>query len=201
MPIETSIGGPYDGTEPETREIHGARDVTPPKKGDCEGCKKPSTNTITEISNGKIVEKNYCDSCPKLMGESMGGAKAHTPINELLNNFVLAHSGTTKEVTAACEACGIAWSDFKQSGLLGCENDYAVFEKDLATIIQRAHEGATHHLGKVPTRKAGGSITTSRKRTTLAKLRKELAAAIEQEDYERAASLRDQIRAADATED
>lgn len=175
--------------------------MTPPKKGDCEGCKKPSTNTITEISNGKIVEKNYCDSCPKLGGEAMGSAKAHTPINELLNNFVLAHSGGAKEATATCESCGLTWPDFKQSGLLGCENDYAVFEKDLATIIQRAHEGATHHLGKVPTRRAGGSITTNRKRNALAKLRKELALAIEQEDYERAASLRDQIRAADAGED
>lgn len=173
--------------------------MIPPKKGDCEGCKKPSTNTITEISGGKIVEKNYCDACPKLLGESMG-AKAHTPINELLNNFVLAHSGagTSKEATAVCEACGITWAEFKQSGLLGCENDYTVFEKDLATIIQRAHEGATHHLGKVPTRRAGGSMTTNRKRTALAKLRKELAAAIEQEDYERAASLRDQIRTAEA---
>lgn len=175
--------------------------MTPPKKGDCEGCKKEATQHITEISGGKHVEKHYCDACPKVGNEALGGAKAHTPINELLNNFVLAHSGTAKENTAACEACGIAWSDFKQSGLLGCENDYTAFEKDLATIIQRAHEGATHHLGKVPTRKAGGSITTSRKRTTLAKLRKELAGAIEQEDYERAASLRDQIRAADAGED
>lgn len=174
--------------------------MTPPKKGDCEGCKKNATNHITEISAGKSVEKHYCDSCPKLSGEAMGGAKGHTPINELLNNFVLAHSGAgaAKESAAACESCGITWAEFKQSGLLGCENDYTVFEKDLATIIQRAHEGATHHLGKVPTRRAGGSITTSRKRNTLAKLRKDLAAAIEQEDYERAASLRDQIRAADA---
>lgn len=174
--------------------------MTPQKKGDCEGCKKPATNHITEIAGGKSVEKHYCDSCPKLSGEAMGGAKAHTPINELLNNFVLAHSGgtTSKEAAAVCESCGITWAEFKQSGLLGCENDYSVFEKELATIIQRAHEGATHHLGKVPTRRAGGSITTSKKRNTLAKLRKDLAAAIEQEDYERAASLRDQIRAADA---
>jgi protein arginine kinase activator len=168
-------------------------------KGDCEGCKKPATVHLTEISNGQKVEKHYCDACPKLNGEGVS-SKGHTPINELLTNFVLAHqTGAVKEGTAVCESCGLTWADFKQSGLLGCENDYTVFEKELTPIIQRAHEGATHHLGKVPTRRAAGSISTNnKKRNLLAKLRKELAIAVEKEDYERAAALRDQIRAADA---
>jgi protein arginine kinase activator len=171
------------------------------QKGDCEGCKKPPTVHLTEISGGKKVEKHYCDSCPKLTGESLAG-KMHTPINELLNNFVLAHSGASpKETAVSCESCGITWADFKQSGLLGCENDYTTFEKELTAIIQRAHEGATHHVGKVPARRASGGTIVARKRTTLARLRKELAAAVENEDYERAASLRDQIRAAEAGEE
>lgn len=156
---------------------------------------------MTEITNGKKVEKHYCDSCPKLTGEALSG-KTHTPINELLNNFVLAHSGASpRESAVTCESCGITWSDFKQSGLLGCENDYAIFEKELTAIIQRAHEGATHHVGKVPARRASGGTIVTRKRTNLARLRKELATAVEAEDYERAASLRDQIRAAEAEEE
>lgn len=172
-------------------------------KGDCDGCKKPATVHLTEISGGKKIEKHYCETCPKLNGEQISGTpKSHTPINELLSNFVLAHSGTSpKEGTATCESCGLTWADFKQSGLLGCEHDYAAFEKDLTTIIQRAHEGATHHVGKVPARRAAGGTIVSRKRGNLAKLRKELANAIEMEDYERAASLRDQIRAAENDKD
>lgn len=168
-------------------------------KGDCEGCKKAATVHLTEISGGKKVEKHYCETCPKLNNEGVASSKSHTPINELLNNFVLAHSGVAKESATACDACGISWADFKQAGLLGCENDYAAFEKDLTPIIQRAHEGATHHTGKVPARRAAASGTlVAKKRGQLAKLRKDLAAAVEAEDYERAAKLRDEIRSAEA---
>ncbi|MFT3788630.1 MAG: UvrB/UvrC motif-containing protein [Tepidisphaeraceae bacterium] len=161
-------------------------------KGDCEGCKKPATVHLTEISGGKKIEKHYCETCPKLQGEQVV-AKPHQPINELLTNFVLAHSGIGQEQTAACESCGITWAEFKQAGLLGCENDYQLFEKELTPIIQRAHEGATHHTGKVPTRRAGGTLAKS-KRPDLSRLRKQLADAVEREDYELAAKLRDQIK-------
>lgn len=169
-------------------------------KGDCDGCKKPATVHLTEISGGKKIEKHYCETCPKLTGEAIS-QKGHTPINELLNNFVLAHSGTqAKETAVVCASCSMTWADFKTAGLLGCENDYAVFEKELTSIIQRAHEGATHHVGKVPARRASGGTIVARRRNVLSKLRKDLAGAIEKEDYERAAAIRDQIRAAEAGE-
>jgi protein arginine kinase activator len=122
--------------------------------------------------------------------------KGHTPINELLTNFVLAHSGLQKETGSACEACGITWAEFRQAGLFGCPNDYTVFEKDLTPLLQRAHEGATHHVGKVPSRR-GGSGVPMRKQIDVAKLRRELGKAVESEDYERAAKLRDQIKSAE----
>jgi protein arginine kinase activator len=90
----------------------------------------------------------------------------------------------------------MAWSEFTQSGLLGCEHDYSAFDKDLTPLLQRAHEGATHHLGKVPTRRGGTSVPVKRQ-LDVARLRKELNRAIEGEDYERAAKLRDQIREAE----
>jgi protein arginine kinase activator len=165
-------------------------------KGDCEGCKKPATVHLTEISGGKKVEKHYCESCPKLTGESISPANQHTPINELLTNFVLAHSGGTKEQVENCPSCGLGWADFKQGGLLGCEHDYVTFERDLTPIIQRAHESNTHHVGKVPARRADGQIV-AKKRQDLSKLRKDLQRAIDSEDYEKAAQLRDQIKNAE----
>jgi len=167
------------------------------KKGDCEGCKKQATVHIQEISGGKSVEKHYCDSCPKLQGEHLA-AKPHTPINELLTNFVLAHSGSTPETTVACTNCELTWSEFKSSGLLGCENDYVLFEKDLTQVIQRAHEGATHHVGKTPGRRqALAKSPAAKKKSDLTKLKRDLQKAVESEDYEKAASLRDQIRKAE----
>jgi protein arginine kinase activator len=90
----------------------------------------------------------------------------------------------------------MSWSDFRQTGLLGCEHDYAAFDKDLTPLLQRAHDGATHHLGKVPTRRGGTTVPVKRQ-VDLNRLRKELSRAVEAEDYEKAAKLRDQIREAE----
>jgi protein arginine kinase activator len=162
----------------------------------CDKCNRPATVHLTEIQGGKKMEKHLCEQCAA-QAEGLP-VKSHTPINELLTNFVLAHSGTAKESSTgtACEHCGITWAEFRQSGLLGCEHDYAFFDKDLTPLLSRAHEGATHHLGKVPTRRGGTTVPVKRQ-FDLTKLRKELARAVEGEDYERAAKLRDQIRQAE----
>jgi protein arginine kinase activator len=160
----------------------------------CDNCNKTATVHLTEIKHGKKIEKHLCEQCAA-QNEGLP-VKSHTPINELLTNFVMAHSGLTKEVGHACDNCGITWAEFRQGGLFGCANDYQVFEKDLTPLLQRAHEGATHHVGKVPTRR-GGSGVPMKRQIDLTKLRKELAKAVEAEDYERAAKLRDQIRQAE----
>jgi len=164
----------------------------------CDNCNKPATVHLTEIRSGKKIEKHLCEQCAA-QSEGLSAIKAHTPINELLTNFVMAHSGMQKDLGLTCENCGIAWAEFRQHGLFGCERDYEVFEKELTPLLQRAHEGATHHVGKVPVRggAAGQAARPKRRTVDIAKLRKELAHAVELEDYERAAKLRDQIRAAE----
>lgn len=163
----------------------------------CNGCNKPKTVHVTEIKNGKKLEKHLCKDCP-LVNEGMA-AKAHQPINELLSNFVLAHSGLAKQENKTCVSCGMTWSKFKQSGLLGCEADYSLYEEELTPLLKRAHEGATHHVGKVPARR-GPQGAVRRKRVSINRLRKELARAVEAEDYETAARLRDQIKSAEGAE-
>jgi protein arginine kinase activator len=160
----------------------------------CDNCGKSATVHLTEIKGGKKIEKHLCEQCAA-QNEGIP-VKAHTPINELLTNFVMAHSGLPKESGLACEHCGITWAEFRQSGLLGCDRDYEMFERDLTPLLQRAHEGATHHIGKVPTRR-GGTGVPAKRQVDLSRLRKELARAVEAEDYEKAAKLRDQIRTAE----
>jgi protein arginine kinase activator len=162
----------------------------------CDNCnKQQATVHLTEIKNGKKIEKHLCEQCA---AQSEGlPVKTHTPINELLTNFVMAHSGLQKESTGTtCENCGITWAEFRQGGLLGCDHDYTIFEKELTPLLQRAHEGATHHVGKVPARRGGSGVPVKRQ-IDIAKLRKDLSKAVEAEDYERAAKLRDQIRIAE----
>ncbi len=161
----------------------------------CDNCNKSATVHLTEIKHGKKIEKHLCEQCAA-QNEGLP-VKSHTPINELLTNFVLAHSGLAKETPGACEHCGMTWAEFRQGGLLGCEHDYTLFEKDLSPLLQRAHEDATHHLGKVPSRRGGTGVPVMKKSVDLTRLRKELAGAVESEDYERAAKIRDQIKVAE----
>jgi len=162
----------------------------------CDNCNKTATVHLTEIKGGKKIEKHLCEQCAA-QNEGLP-VKSHMPINELLTNFVMAHSGLQKETGTGCESCGITWAEFRQNGLLGCANDYSVFEKDLTPLLQRAHDNATHHLGKVPARRGGTGVPVKRQ-VDLARLRKDLQRAVEAEDYERAAKLRDQIRTAEST--
>jgi protein arginine kinase activator len=162
----------------------------------CEKCNKPATVHLTEIHGGKQISKHLCEQCAAQNDGLV--VKTHAPINELLTNFVLAHSGLQKEGTAACEHCGLTWAEFRQGGMLGCEHDYAAFDKELTPLLQRAHENATHHLGKMPLRRGGTEAAAPLKRQgDLARLKEELAKAVEGEDYERAAKLRDQIKEAE----
>ena len=160
----------------------------------CENCSKNATVHLTEIKGGKKIEKHLCEQCAA-QNEGLP-VKSHMPINELLTNFVMAHSGLQTEVGGGCDQCGITWAEFRQSGLLGCSHDYQVFEKDLTPLLTRAHEQMTHHVGKVPTRRGGSGVPIKRQ-FDLTRLRTELSTAVEAEDYVRAAKLRDQIRQAD----
>lgn len=157
----------------------------------CENCNKPATVHVVEIHNGKKMEKHLCEQCAAKLGAVP--IKGNTPINELLTNFVMQHAGGTREEPAACDQCGLTWAEFRQQGLLGCPHDYEVYEQELSPLLQRAHEGATHHVGKMP-RRVGAGAQAQKRQAILTRLRKDLARCVESEDYENAARLRDQIR-------
>jgi protein arginine kinase activator len=91
----------------------------------------------------------------------------------------------------ACPECGMNWTTFKQSGLMGCKHDYELYEMKLLPLLKRAQEGASQHVGKVP--HARKTAAGDRQMTTM-RLERELRKAVDAENYEQAASLRDQLR-------
>ena len=84
----------------------------------------------------------------------------------------------------------MTFEKFRQSSLLGCPYDYEVFDKQLKGIIEKSHAGHTEHRGKIPAR----TPADERKQLELLRLRQELEAALQAEDYETAAKLRDRIK-------
>jgi protein arginine kinase activator len=165
----------------------------------CERCNKPATVHMTEISGGKPHDVHLCDGCAQEAGYVQ---QAHIPINELLNQFLKTQANVSDAPAARCPECGMSWQEFKDTGLLGCPKDYELFLNQLSGVIERAQNGGTHHTGKsieiiVPVagkaRPAKDDAVRLRQ-AELNRLRKELARAVEDESYERAAQLRDRIR-------
>lgn len=125
--------------------------------------------------------------------------KQHEPINNILAKFVQqqAGSGIKEAADRTCPKCGISFREFRAQGLLGCPHDYVAFSKHLTPLIERAHGAGGEHVGKRP-RRAGGSAG---KQSTLRQLHRKLSDAVEREDYEAAAKLRDQIKVLEANAD
>ena len=155
-------------------------------KYNCDKCGKPATVYLTEITNGEKIEKHLCADCAAAEGITI---KADVPISQLLEDFIL-QSAPAAVSDQPCQACGMTFSEFRKQGLLGCPHDYDAFSDALVPLLERAHEGASRHVGKVP-RRAGDD---QKKMNAILRLRGQLKVAIVAEDYEQAAALRDQIK-------
>lgn len=157
-------------------------------KRKCDRCDCEATVHEVVIRNGQKAEKHLCDSCAREEGFT---GQATAPISDLITKFVISQAAGEKAAVKVgiCPTCGLTFNDFRQQGLLGCPDCYKAFEMQLTSMIERAHEGATHHVGKAPKR-MGGSAGRHERITTL---RKQLNEAISAEQYERAATLRDQL--------
>lgn len=152
----------------------------------CQHCKesKATVHITDTVPNQR--ERHLCEAC----AEKEGVIQKHLPhtTNQILQQLFKHRTGVEKN--AVCEHCGMTLREFHAKGLLGCPNDYLAFKKFLAPLIERTHEGASHHVGKVPA-SAGAA---AKRQTGLVRLRRELQEAIDLEHYEQAASVRDKIR-------
>jgi len=153
----------------------------------CQHCNKHATVHLTEIINGKRIEKHLCEQCAQKEGITINSQGA---ITELITNLANVQEEVREVRELSCPQCNLSWLEFRKSGLLGCPNDYTVFEIPLGAIIARTQEGATSHIGKLP-KNPKGSMD---KQISLLRLRQELQEALDHEDYENAARLRDKIR-------
>ena len=158
---------------------------------DCENCgERKAKITLTEIENNEMRTLNLCSTCATLKGVSAGGGSA--PMADLL-----AHLGGTAgdtlfdEAGEACECGGTGAGDFRKSGRLGCPQCYAQFHRQLRALLRRVH-GSSQHMGKVY---VSAALDADPEQVRLSTLRRRLERAVEIEDFESAADLRDAIHA------
>lgn len=157
----------------------------------CQNCKKhTATVHLTDLIGGEKQERHLCEACASKEGVMI---KQHVSINDVLNSFLMCQAGIQELSKVKCPECGLSFVEFKSQGLLGCPNDYDAFGESLDSVIQRAQDGHTHHTGKSP----GEVVVIDPLQQQRLDLQRELRAAVESEDYERAAKLRDQIAGLD----
>lgn len=162
----------------------------------CQDCgQKQASLHFTKIINGDKTEFHLCDSCAREKGELLPGSVNGFSIHNLLSGLIdfepsMGKGATPPPTTSLqCKECGLTYSQFSKIGRFGCSHCYQAFAQRLDPLFRRVH-GHTTHIGKVPTR-SGGKIKVKKE---IQQLKHELQQTIEQEEFEKAAKLRDQIR-------
>lgn len=154
----------------------------------CQRCNQSkATVHITDTMPDKR-ERHLCEDCAEKEGVIIKQKFSST--NEILKQFIKHKAGMGAGDDLSCPQCGLTFREFQVKGTLGCPNDYAAFGSLLNPLIERAHDGGTHHVGKTPNQ----DESSTQKRTGLIRLRRELQEAITHENYELAARVRDKIR-------
>ena len=163
----------------------------------CQECqKRPATVHYTKVVNGQKTEYHLCEQCARDKGEldlSFGfdpGFSIHNLLAGLLDMDTHHQSdNTSKRGGIQCPTCGQTYAEFSRTGRLGCSDCYLAFDRQLEPLFRRIH-GSSTHSGKVPERTGG----LAKLEQSIRQLTQELEQAVEREDYERAAKLRDQIK-------
>jgi len=154
----------------------------------CEMCKKSeATVRYTEVVNKKIIKMNLCEECAKKKGVTI---QAPFTIADLLSGLADLGLRAEEDLKKVCPCCGLSYIDFRKMGRLGCDSCYKAFEKSLQGLLETIHKGATH-VGKVPSR----ARVEIDELTLLKDLEAKLCAAVEKEEFEKAASIRDKLQA------
>lgn len=170
----------------------------------CDRCQKRDAKILyTEIINGVKKEQHLCEECatdytsfqmekPLMNSDLTLGDLLST----LLDNYTASDKNKPGEETPSltCSHCGTTYEEFIQKGRFGCAQCYRSFNEQLGKTL-KSIQGAEIHTGKRP--RGFVTTTTDRKLKDIPeteKLSLKLQEAIEKEEFEEAARLRDLIR-------
>lgn len=168
----------------------------------CEKCKKnEATYYYHENVNGAEKTYHLCRDCKDEMEKKGELGDVDLGMGSMLDSFFAdpfknglfgsLFTPVRSQISTAEKkcTCGMTLREFSQSGMAGCPACYDTFAKELATTVNSIH-GRTAHTGQVPA-KFREKISLKQKIEALEKERQE---AVKNENYERAAEIRDELK-------
>lgn len=165
----------------------------------CQDCKKrEATVQLTIIVKNEKTSVALCHDCASARGFHTPLDNAPFPLKELVDGMVQGPKPKKKKTdpadTLTCSKCGLSFEEFTQQGRFGCGECYTAFRPRLESIMRKIH-GASLHRGRNPQIEAAdtehpSSIPVKEEERLEAELKK----AIDGEDFERAAELRDKLK-------
>ena len=164
----------------------------------CQHCQKNEATTHIKTNiNGTVTEYRLCADCAQELGYGSMFPDFTADFGGMLGSFLSA-ALPARSGAARCPECGYTMNDIKKSGKVGCANCYDLFFSELMPTIRSIH-GNTEHIGKRPVieyteNREEEKTPADDKTKKIEQLRAELKKAIEDENFERAAQLRDEIK-------
>ena len=164
----------------------------------CQKCGiRPATTHVTEIINGVKNEAYLCQYCGNIYHQNTGFHSIFkNNFDSFFDDFWKSPSSlgqATVSTAKSCPNCGSTLNDIQSRGRLGCSECYSTFADFLLSAIKGIH-GSNRYTGRLPKR-----INTENKQLSeIEQLKAELSRAVENQDFEKAAELRDKIRGMEA---
>jgi protein arginine kinase activator len=170
----------------------------------CDNCgEREAAIHLTQIVDNTVTTMHLCEQCAAEKGVETGASVAKFPLGDFLASLGKGGGAEPADTDVACPACGGTLNDFRQTGRLGCARCYTTFETHLRDLLRRLH-GSSQHVGErydapvaaaapgVPP--AAGGEAAGGAGGQAGVLREQLRRAIESEDFELAAELRDRLK-------
>lgn len=167
----------------------------------CQNCGKDEVNYhYTQVVNGNKKEIALCKECAKELGITMWDFQMPIDISNFLGGFFTDFpDNTLKDIVKIdelkCKNCSMTYEEFKKSGKFGCANCYEAFSNYVQPIL-KSLQGADTHVGRKPilvAKKEEKEKIVLKEEEEINKLKEELKKAIQEERYEDAAQIRDEI--------
>ncbi len=155
----------------------------------CHCCEKPATVHLTQIVENKVHKVDLCEDCAQAKGVTNPEGFS------MADSLPTFDDGLPGDGELVCENCGLTQKEFKKNGRLGCPSCYDVFMQVLDPMLDGMHAG-NRHVGRIPDGFEPAvpvDATPESEPEDVATLEQELIEAIEAEEYERAAEIRDRI--------